>query len=334
MKFGKIKLMNNKKIQNGTLIYDFKNTNTPQKTVNLGDYVQSIAAMNLVGTTENDSGIAFVDREDLKSTPFGHENGKLVKFVANGWYTHNQKSFPTNENIMPLFTSVHIDDRLLFSEDVISTFKMYEPIGCRDITSTRKLSEHGIKSYFSGCLTLTFDPVDIERNGIVFVVDNLFDSEGKIITSLKQFRNWRGYKKVEEVLLKEYTMSDIENSTFLTQLSSINLSPKEQFEKARKNLDILSKADLVITTRIHTLMPSMSLGSRAIILITNLNDDRFKGLINFWNYIDFTVRDEINLPVESINYDENGKIINNSEFRDFMKPEISKIKEWWSKKFW
>lgn len=321
--------INNK--QNATLIYDFVKTKTPQKTVNLGDYVQSIAAMNIVGINENDDGMAFVDREDLKTTPIGHEKGKKVKVIANGWYTHNQKSFPTNKNLQPLFTSVHIDDRLIFSKKVIKTFKKYEPIGCRDIMSARKIKKHGIDAYYSGCLTLTFDEVKVERSGIVFVVDNLLDSKGKNITTLEQFKNWRGYKKVEEVLLREYKQENIEKSKFITQLSSIDLSPKEQFKKARENLDILSKADLVVTTRIHSLMPSMSMGTRALILITNLNDDRFGGLIKFWNYIDFTIRKGSDYPLESINYNKNGEIINNNDFRKFMKPEVKKINEWWSK---
>lgn len=317
--------------QNATLIYDFVKTNTPQKIVNLGDYIQSIAAMNIVGINENDDGLAFVDREDLKTTPIGHEKGKKVKVIANGWYTHNQKSFPANENLQPLFTSVHINDSLIFSKEVIKTFKKFEPIGCRDIMSTRKMRKYGINTYYSGCLTLTFNEVKSERSGIVFVVDNLIDPKGRVITNLGQFKNWRGYKKVEEILLREYKQEDIENSKFITQLSSVNLSPKEQFKKARENLDILSKADLVVTTRIHTLMPSMAMGTRALILIIDLNDDRFEGLINFWNYIDFTIKRGINDPVESINYDESGKIINNNTFREFMKPEVKKIKEWWSK---
>lgn len=320
-----------KSIQYGTMVYDFLKTKTAQDTINLGDYVQSIAAMNLLGINEDQQEVAFVDREDLKALPINYKEGHKVKFIANGWYTHNQSSFPLNSNIEPLFTSVHIDDRFILTDEVIKSFKRFEPIGCRDLKSVEKLSKFGVVSYFSGCLTLTFEESDNKREGIVFVVDNLVDEMG-VVASYSQLKKWKGFNKLLNVLLNEYDLCDIENATFLTQNSSIYLSPKEQFKKARSNLEILSKADLVVTTRIHILMPSMSMGTRSLMLITNINDDRFKGLLKYWNYIDFTNSKEPddNYSV-SINYSENHKIVNNNSFRLFMNNEILKISEWLNK---
>lgn len=323
-------------MKEAVLTYNFKKNAGSQTHINIGDYVQTLAAMNVVDISDwND--VAWVERESFKSRPKNQSKKTNLKVIANGWYMHNNKSFPVNKWITPLFTSVHIDNRMKMSKRNVRTFKKFEPIGCRDIDTVKKLEGVGVQAYFSGCLTLAFPKYTKKRTKeIIFVVDNIHENmSGKSILSFEQFRNWKGYDLFLKSVHPEFKEEDLKKATFLGQLSDIELSIDEQFNIAKERLEILKKADLVVTTRIHSLMPSMALGTRAILLMQNNKDHRFKGLSNFWNYIDYTGiwSKDWKQSSEKININwEHGKIINDESFRKFIKPEVEKVKKWWRDK--
>src|SRR5215210_5881842 len=82
--------------------------------------------------------------------------------IMNGWFMHNPENWPPSENIVPLFTSIHINPDIgerMLSEKAIEYFKnyvkKYGPVGARDKGTERLLKSKGIAAYFSGCLTLT-----------------------------------------------------------------------------------------------------------------------------------------------------------------------------------
>lgn len=308
-----------------TLIYDFKNTD--QNTINIGDYFQSIAALNIVG--ENYKDLFKVNRENFSMGVVDkNSNLKDVKLIANGWYSHTNSGFPIHENIKPLFISVHINDKLKFNEDVVKTFKKFEPIGCRDLDSIDKLESRGIKAYFSGCLTLSMQKRENDRNGIVFILDNLWVGK-KRVKSFKTFKKWYGFDIIVAELMKNYSYEEIKKAKFYDQFSKMNLSYNKQFEIAEERLDNLAKASLVVTTRIHSLMPSMAMGTPSIYIMKDNNDDRFKGLMEFWNYIDFTNFSKKSKTNIKILRDKNKKIINNEDFRKFIEPSVKKVKKYW-----
>lgn len=132
-------------------------------TVNIGDDIQTLAAINFLkkkGITE----YTFIDREKLSDY-----DGVPVKLVMNGWYMHNINKFPPSDKITPIFISVHINNEVLISNNV-NYFKKYEPIGCRDEATVILFKKYGIDSYFTGCLTLLFDEVK-EKIGGKYLVD-------------------------------------------------------------------------------------------------------------------------------------------------------------------
>lgn len=310
-------------MKKGTLTYNFRNV-WYLKDNNIGDYVQSLAALQIVGEDWKDK--VFVERENLKSIPKNIVEGEKVKTIMNGWYLHRQRSLPLNEAIVPFFTSVHLSKAYKLDKAALKTFKKFEPIGCRDIQSMERFKEAGIEAYFSGCLTLTFEKRDNKRKGILFVVDNI-----KGVDTFEKFLKWEGSNEVISQLKKQFSDEEIKNAEFEIQTNSKKLTHESQFEIAEKWLEKLSSKELVVTTRIHSLMPSMSLGTPALFVMRNNKDKRFEGLRDFWNYIDFTDY-KIGKEIDSrILRDESGKIINNEEFRDFMKMEKEKIKDFWNK---
>ncbi len=307
----------------GILIYDFNKID--ELTINIGDYIQSLAALNQLELDYKD--LIKINREEME-IDYSSKPDEKIKFIANGWFTHRQETFPINDSLVPLFISVHINDKLKLTEEVIKSFKKYEPIGCRDINSMEKLKDLGIKAYFSGCLTLSFEERKNEnRKGILFIVDNLYSWHDKC-QSFKEFTKWEGSDIVINQLLKSFTIEEIKNANFLNQHSDLEYDIEKQFEIAENRLEELGKYELVVTTRIHTLMPAMALGTPALFIMSNNQDKRFGGLNKYWNFIDFTTFKQNGNVEKQINFDENKRIVNNNDFRtEINKENIKKIKE-------
>ena len=116
---------------------------------NIGDYIQSVAQEQFFEHTD-----CYVEREHLDT----FKAKEKVNVIMNAWFMWHPENFPPSDIINPLFISFHlvpsIADRFL-TKETISYLKKYEPIGARDISTKDILEKHGIKSYFSGCLTLT-----------------------------------------------------------------------------------------------------------------------------------------------------------------------------------
>jgi lipopolysaccharide biosynthesis glycosyltransferase len=132
-------------------------------TVNIGDDIQTLAAINFLKKKEI-TDYTFIDREKLSDY-----DGEPVTLIMNGWYMHNINKFPPSDKITPVFISVHINNERLISNN-INYLKKHEPIGCRDEATVNLFKKYGINAYFTGCLTLLFDDVK-EKTGGKYLVD-------------------------------------------------------------------------------------------------------------------------------------------------------------------
>lgn len=132
---------------------------------NIGDYIQSLAAAQ------------YLPKIDEYFDKTADDNGTdVIKMIMNAWYIWSPEKFPVSKRIIPLPISMHISpvcsEKLLSIQKVLDWFKKNEPIGCRDKDTEQLLKSKGIKSYFSGCLTLTLGKkykYSGERKGLVFV---------------------------------------------------------------------------------------------------------------------------------------------------------------------
>ena len=135
---------------------------------NLGDIIQSIAAVKLM-MPEKPSRL---NRDQLNNY-----YGPQVKLIMNGWFMEKSQNWPPSSSITPLFISFHLNptaERGMLTAKGISYFKKHQPIGCRDYHTQKTLEKHGIKTYFSGCLTLSlkredFINVNQNREGVLVV---------------------------------------------------------------------------------------------------------------------------------------------------------------------
>lgn len=152
------------------------------------------------------------------------------------------------EELLPnkaIFISLHADTDHLSKVDK-SCF-----VGCRDSWTLDNCRELGLRSIITGCVTITFESVKVTKTAkdIIFV-----DST------------------------HERTNPDV---TF-TQKIPENLSWLDQLLLAKQRLELLSKAALVHTKRLHILLPCIAMGIPVVLdRIPFFQPERFSFFLDF-----------------------------------------------------
>ena len=147
-----------------------------QYSDNIGDDIQTFAALKLLGGTDY-----FLDRERLDEAHV--EPG--TKLLCNGWFMKEPKHWPPHKDLHPLFISMYIDHKHgcydhMLSKDLKSYYNTYSPIGCRDKNTLKLFQQLGVDAYFSGCVTLTLPKYEGERSDEILLVDpfvKIFDKK-------------------------------------------------------------------------------------------------------------------------------------------------------------
>lgn len=228
---------------------------------NIGDDIQSLAAIHLL-KNNNIHEYVYINREELKSY-----TGPPVRLIMNGWFMHNLDQFPPAKNITPVFIGFHCADRKVV-KDNIEYFKRFEPIGCRDIYTQHVFAKSNIKAYFSGCLTLAFDKV-IEKNDLIYAVDC---SPGDTGTNI-------GFSEIDIPLYLRY-----KDAIPIKHIYKEDLNIQSGFKKANELLDMYKSAKLIITTRLHCVLPCRAFGTNVIFMHKNYGKEhRFTGLEKYIN---------------------------------------------------
>jgi Exopolysaccharide biosynthesis protein len=237
---------------------------------NLGDNIQTIAALQYLPRVDY-----WVDRD----TGANSSSKKLI-VIYNGWFNEFfWRTLP--ENIDPIFISFHLeyethsnekDYENLFekhsaSRNVENFKRMKGIVGCRDIYTMNYLRSNDINSYFSGCLTLTLDTPKVSKTDRVLVVD-----VDITIPWIKCIKN-------------TFARSQITNSK----------TNEEKLKEAEELLKDIASSRLVITSRLHTALPSIAFKVPVIFVNKNMEDCRFEGLVD---KIPFTTGEKC--PIEDI----------------------------------
>jgi hypothetical protein len=171
-------------------IMDYGHPGATRASANIGDHIQSIAALGhlvrhrgvrLHGSPElvelletlasrtrpelrrddvdADVEVITVHRDASMYQPIPHDSWVL----CFGWYMHAlfemRHGFPLHRNLRPIFVSFHCNKRALLTPDAIAYLKRYGPVGCRDWTTVYLLLSCGVPAFFSGCVTTTIDTV-------------------------------------------------------------------------------------------------------------------------------------------------------------------------------
>ncbi|MCY4562249.1 MAG: polysaccharide pyruvyl transferase family protein [Flavobacteriaceae bacterium] len=261
---------------------------------NLGDWIQSLVIEFIWNKKFQE-----LDREQLHAYC-----GPKVKLICNGWFLENPKHWPPSEAIFPLFISFHINPtakKELTSPKSIAYLKNHEPIGCRDLYTQNLLKDYGIKTYFSGCLTLCYQKsfFDIKESSqgsgvlVASALDRLkpsIENCNNLINFFSQLlkfpiKFWK-YKKAVKRLNKALSTLD-KSVTYISQTIELaNLKNEDPKNIATQYLHKIASAQLIITSRIHTALPATAMNIPVLFLNDGLNHinhkSRLSGLSPFF----------------------------------------------------
>ena len=208
---------------------------------NLGDEIQSIAARRFLPRVDR-----LVDRDTLDRDP-----GEDLSLILNGWFMQRPRHWPPHPRYRPLITSFHLSadrsrrmpwrlspaERLL-RPDGVAFLKRHGPVGARDPATLMMLQASGVDSYHSGCLTLTLQRDEtLPRDGGVVACDLTADALAT---------------------LRRRTSHAI---TTVTHIDADIKGPAARMAAAQALLDLYARAEIVVTARLHCVLPCLALGT-------------------------------------------------------------------------
>lgn len=275
-------------------------------TENLGDDIQSLAALQFLPRVDY-----VIYREYMAKCMDMIRREKEVKVIMNGWFMHLPNNWRIVENVKPLFISFHWTYRKL-PLHVKRDLKRYEPVGARDLYTQKLLAREGVKSYFSGCLTLTLDygfswlKDDSSRRRPIVLVDvpstildivKRLSKEDVVVLSHHIVK----YNVADRVVLyvtwlvckiiRSLGVDEIADEVWRRIVVFVNLRKGakidlgNRFARALSYLYLYANAKCVITTRLHAALPAIAFGTPTLLLTKNPKDPRYAGLIRFVDYV-------------------------------------------------
>ena len=275
--------------------------------VNLGDYIQSLAAIQFL---PKDIKYVLMPRDSLGD--YKCKDNINVKLIMNGWFLLNRRNKVLDKSIDPIYVSFHINNEEELTNDAVNYLKKYEPIGCRDFNTEAILINKGIRAYFSGCLTTTLDIdyklEDNERTDDIVFCDYKF---GDYPDADKYLRNLKNYNFKNIIFTRH---------EFLTK----STTHEERFNEARNLLNLYAKAKLVVTTRLHCALPCLALGTPVILVNKHYDYKRFGGLYCLLNTIGIDSSRNFTVDVEK---DKDGYVKNSNAYKHYADKLKLKVKE-------
>ena len=284
---------------------------------NLGDYIQKIAAKQFLKEKTIE-----IDRDNLKNYI-----GEKIKLIINGWFMEKPNNWPPSNKIIPFFISFHINPIIksfILNKNGVEYLKKYEPIGCRDLYTKLILEKKGIRAYFSGCLTLTLNRKKLKikntfKKGILVI--NLID---RILPEFLFFKNPSlknlfndciqiikyPYKKIIYTISKRRINIFLDNQDkeikYLSQIIDVKKTSVLKREKlAYEQLYAIANSELVLTSRIHSALPSVALEVPTIFISDGLDHinqkSRLLGLGKFFNIINSKDLNKISIEKIKLN---------------------------------
>ena len=171
---------------------------------------------------------------------------------GNAWWGRTYGSFtlPPSSSLRLLLVAVHINQWNLVKPKAASDFlKKAAPIGARDTRTLSKLKDMGVSTYFSGCLTLTWNP-------------NIRNQSPTPRTQVVVVDTSSGKQGVSTLVPEAYLNNSLEYSNHLGSVTRPSFHWPFQF--AYGSLLAIAQARVVVTSRIHVALPAVGLGTPVI----------------------------------------------------------------------
>jgi len=290
-------------------VMDYGHPSANKASANIGDHIQSIAAL---GHLVRHRGVRFHGHSDLVDllAQLGgrirperrcrhvdadlevirvHRDASMYEPVpedtwvlAFGWFMHSlfnmRHGFPLHRNLRPIFVSFHCNKRDLLTPAAIDYLKRYGPVGCRDWTTVHLLLSLEVPAFFSGCLTTTIDTVfgDLET----------------------------GPPAEAPLAYVDIPASDVPDGAVTYKHSRAAVRSRSFVANVHAALDLLETYRRehrgVVTARLHCYLPVRSIGVDVELRPKNRSDIRFDGLIDIGDDAFAAMRDGLLAKLEQV----------------------------------
>ena len=290
-------------------VMDYGHPSATKASANIGDHVQTIAAL---GHLVRHQGVRLHGREELvdllaqlgsRTRPDRrrhavetdlevitvHRDASIYEPIPEdtwvlcfGWFMHSlfkmRHGFPLHRNLRPIFVSFHCNKRELLTSDAIDYLRRYGPVGCRDWTTVDLLLSIGVPAFFSGCLTTTIDTVFPDLTAppgpdapVAYVDMPAADVPGGGVT----------FKHSSEAVRRRSFVANV--------YAALDLL--ETYRREHRG---------VVTSRLHCYLPVRSLGMDVDFRPANRSDVRFDGLIDITDAEFDRIRDRLLGELEQV----------------------------------
>lgn len=229
-----------------------------KETKNIGDDIQAYAVKRFLPRIDY-----YVDMNHMDE--FIPDKEEKVAVIINGWFLQYTLNWPPSPYIKPLPISMHFTNKDWFWDTTdrayhlqgygLEYLKDIEPIGCRDSHTQRLLDSKGIKTEYTGCMTLTIPKFQkIEKQDYICAVD-----------------------VSEEVIeqIKKTTDMEVKIVTHTVPEDYHKLSWEKRMENVEELLKLYQGARAVISYRLHCALPCLAIGTPTILLNEEYRNDRF-----------------------------------------------------------
>lgn len=275
---------------------------------NAGDYIQSLAAAQFLPRVDK-----CVNRERLNEY-----QGPLLKLIMNGWFMHRSSNWPPSDQIDPLLISFHLNSQAkdgMLDQKGVNWFKKHAPVGCRDEHTQKLLAEHGIETYYSGCLTTALENKYGYRTNDIYFADVLFRVPGWS-TSARTPReflkaiisgNVVNVKQRSRLINELFEKDLVDQARLLSHYHPARHNEKERFAVAEDLLKKYATAKLVVTSRLHCALPCLAFGTPVVFVHYGFKNEydtcRLNGITDLFNAIYIDDKEQV-----SANFSLTGKI--------------------------
>jgi len=235
----------------GLLIHNYGESAASVGGLNIGDPFQSL----VVEYIYRQMNIPECDIQRLPLCELKNYQGEYLLLPTAGVAMGSKYApLPLSPRIIPVFISMHLIPSEL-TEEAVAYLRGYEPIGCRDERTLNTLRRYGIQAYLSGCITAV-----IPRRGEV--------PEAKKMLLIDTPESLEQY-------LPDNIRSKAERLTHLLPLPNRAMTQaeaEELYRVCRARLESYRReAALVISSRMHALVPCMAMGIPVIGVFENIS---------------------------------------------------------------
>ncbi len=276
-----------------------------QDTRNIGDDIQAYVTKRFLPRVDY-----YIDRNHIDE--FVPEKEEKVATIINGWFLQYTLNWPLSPYIKPLPISMHFTNKDWFWDTTdrayhlqgygLAYLKSIEPIGCRDSHTMKLLTQKGLRTEYTGCMTLTLEKFEgVEKQDYICAVD----VSNEVVEQIKKTTDME-VKVVTHTLPENYYA----------------LSWEERMENVEKLLKLYQGAKAVVSYRLHCALPCLALGTSVILLNEDYRNDRFG---DYTKYIESC--HENDFVSGKVTYDYRNIPIHSDEWKTLRENLIQKCRE-------